>query len=443
MAIMTVSGGRILRKILPASLRTMLGVSRPRRKAPEADELLTMLQRAVALYRGGNAAAGCLVLVDALDEGAAGSITLPEEYLRRFLYAANSIQNVGGDTSAVIDGLIAQTHDLDVDAMSVDGWLGLYRLCIVAKMFTCAYAARQKSIDRALTDAAGHPSGIDHTRRAILAAIDRFDRKAVECLLERYRSNTAGPSDYTSLRAYLDLNRGAVEDARSAWNAAENERDRRFGELVDGRSVAIVGPAAGGGADGGEIDTFDLVIRCNYRGRESMPDPVRYGGRVDISYYNNMTAGHIGAGIRSFLADLKFAVYKNRGHANLNDRALEHRCRIAHRNSFYFNGTPNMIQIILYDLFHFNPARVKLFKVDFYLSPIRYYDAYLYSSEFSETDYLRNDFADHDNLAQFNFVKNIWNAGIIEADAGCAGALSLHPREVMVKLDELYGIGTI
>lgn len=60
-----------------------------------------------------------------------------------------------------------------------------------------------------------------------------------------------------------------------------------------------------------EIDFFDIVIRLNYRGMELLPNPQKFGSRIDVSYYNRENCDRISEfANQDFYRDLHFSVFK-------------------------------------------------------------------------------------------------------------------------------------
>src|SRR6185437_3043837 len=76
------------------------------------------------------------------------------------------------------------------------------------------------------------------------------------------------------------------EAASNLWLGRFGPGDRDYYECIHGKTVAIVGPAPPGADVGAEIDTFDLVVRTNYRLGSNDP-ACSFGARTDIAYYNN------------------------------------------------------------------------------------------------------------------------------------------------------------
>jgi len=63
--------------------------------------------------------------------------------------------------------------------------------------------------------------------------------------------------------------------------------------MLHNKSIAIVGPAQSNDMLKDEIDSYDIVIRLNYRGGNKMPPEIEFGSKVNISYYNSVFSADI------------------------------------------------------------------------------------------------------------------------------------------------------
>jgi hypothetical protein len=165
-----------------------------------------------------------------------------------------------------------------------------------------------------------------------------------------------------------------------------------FGEYVDGKTIAVVGPAPAPYDQSAEVDAHDIVWRASYGvcaptddqivyssstddGRNwyrSKVFPAGYGTRVDISYYNTSTTWQAMRGeLDQVLVDLDWAVFKAPG---MPPSGLT-RVRTANAPPMKVPGTQNVITAILWDLTHYRPASVTVYGADFYTGPIEeWYD---------------------------------------------------------------------
>jgi hypothetical protein len=171
-----------------------------------------------------------------------------------------------------------------------------------------------------------------------------------------------------------------------------------FGEYVDGKTIAIVGPAPAPYDQTAEVDAHDIVYRASY-GR-SIPSlevlqsstaadgrdyfysgvfPAGYGTRVDMAYYCSGDSDMAARGeLDQVLVDLDWAVYKR---LNMPVTGLTN-SRSANQPPMS-SGLQNQITGMLWDLTFYHPQAVTVFGADFYTSPVEeWYDPTYYASEY-------------------------------------------------------------
>jgi hypothetical protein len=165
-----------------------------------------------------------------------------------------------------------------------------------------------------------------------------------------------------------------------------------FEEYVDGKTIAIVGPAPAPYDQSAQVDAHDIVYRPSY-GFTAPADPAirlssaaavgtdwyksgvfpaGYGTRVDMAFYTNgATVQAMRGELDEVLADLDWAMWKSGG---LTDCSLT-RVRTVHRPPVKVPGTESQITAMLWDLTHYRPAAVTVFGADFYTSDLEdWYD---------------------------------------------------------------------
>jgi hypothetical protein len=165
-----------------------------------------------------------------------------------------------------------------------------------------------------------------------------------------------------------------------------------FADYVNGKTIAIVGPAPAPYDQSDEVNAHDLVYRTSYGfsapadksiRRSSSTDlgtnwyvsgvvPAGYGDRTDMAFYN------VGAGIQAargeldqVLADLDWAVFK----IDVMPPSPVTNIRPCNRPPVAQPGTESQVTAMLWDLTFFKPAKVTVFGADFYTGPIEsWYD---------------------------------------------------------------------
>jgi len=169
-----------------------------------------------------------------------------------------------------------------------------------------------------------------------------------------------------------------------------------FGEYVDGRTIAIVGPAPVPHDQSADIDAHDIVYRTSYgnaRGDRLVPGrfPTGTGTRVDMAFYNAGCTRRAQDGyLDDVYMDLDWAIHKikpsyaspltNIRHANMP--------KTIHGKTVH----PTQVPIMLWDLTFYAPAKVTVYGADFYLGPIEtWYDADYQPADWTTYDPARPD----------------------------------------------------
>jgi len=219
----------------------------------------------------------------------------------------------------------------------------------------------------------------------------------------------------------------------------ESEGDKVFREMISGKNVALLGPASGHfSADEIKRD-FDVKIRTTFRGMETLNGEQQECG-VDVSYY-----GQLGSNILSednemhFFDELKMAVFKNIVHDFQENLLNEGRGRekLGTASYFMFQGSSNMAQIILLDLFHFSPKRIKLFNINLFLSSKRWQSGYNITGAPQVREAMWRSLAIHNLISQYEVTKLWYEAGLFEADEELTEVLSLGADEYLRQMELL------
>ena len=202
-----------------------------------------------------------------------------------------------------------------------------------------------------------------------------------------------------------------------------------FAELVNGKTIAVVGPAPAPYDQSAEVDAHDLVFRTSYGFRAGdrqyeRDDPALhapgqivpgYGTRTDVSFYNSQGGRMAHEGhLDECLADLKFALWKDakRGLPNrglCGERVVYRPTERGHRGAVI---NVNQITGILFDLAHFEPADVTVFGADFYAGPIeQWYDPkYVHRENLRDKAAHIDSVRQHDQHAQRRVVRAVLEA---------------------------------
>lgn len=322
----------------------------------------------------------------------------------------------------------------------VDGWLFVYTLLVAKGFFRAGSAARVHAREQAIATAGEADAVAKTVIRGIRASVDAGLFEQAFDLVRRDCIRQLRPDHANRISRFL-----AVQSGGSASQDASSQVDEAFRARVNGKRVAIVGPAPSVVPQGEEIESYDLVVRFNYRAPLDPSETHIYGSRTDLSYYNFEFFSNIyhQNGDVSFLSDLPSIAVKSVNYADVAATAAQGRCHIFERIDDLFNGGANALPSALNDLLSYGASDIKVFNSNFYSSATPYAASYLdrvlasvrNSSQTKVPFHSALIRARHDYLSQFHFVKNLWRAKGIDADEECGLVLGLSDSEYMASLE--------
>lgn len=200
-----------------------------------------------------------------------------------------------------------------------------------------------------------------------------------------------------------------------------------------GKNVAVSGPVDIGEEKGKEIDAFDLVVKPNYKLSFKNKKPSVFGGRCDVSYYNGgdpITSFH---DIEKVVGDLSLMIFKTqRGYKKFKKNKPS---RLMNKWGGMFNGAPNGIQNILYEVVLSRPGSVVLYNVDFFISS-NYKDGY---RRVGGRVIKSNSFACHCPFSNFTFVKILHQSGLVAVSEKVGELLEMDDSDFALALQGSLG----
>lgn len=404
------------------------------------------LTAAVAFFDRGAADRGVALLDRSFNNGLPADRGLPADYIREFLCAIEKRLSLDVAFDEESRALIQRTRGLPHTCLPSIRWILLYYASIRNGLFMVGGAVREKAIESAYNEATCSSAGTECLVRAFKAGIDQGDFEMAGQILDRLNARSPECEQIDDLRFYYFLNTGDMEQVRAIVGPKLSLEDRWFGEYIAGKSVAIVGPASSKHDVGAEIDSFDIVARFSYRGL--FPEPIIYGRKLNISYYNGEDLINISkTDDFGFFDDIEVAVFKALRYPFQIPLLKARRARLQKTNGFLFSGSANAVPNALFDILHFQPGRVKVFHSNFWLAHESYHAGYAMSKGEKEmgggsTDmflsHWRETFSGHDFLSQVNFVRNLWRAGLVEVDESCKKVLSLTSDGYLSAMADIY-----
>jgi hypothetical protein len=216
-------------------------------------------------------------------------------------------------------------------------------------------------------------------------------------------------------------------------NTIFTKEDIDFGAYLKEKTNAIVGPKLDPNSDDNifaEINKFDIVIVPSYIKSNFQNSKLR----INVSYYNYHNQNAIINLFPSNVDGLDYAILKGN---NINIKNYQHdvRFREALMSPFpWVIGNPNMTQIILYDLLHFETNRIKIFGIDFFAGASTYFEGYP-----SKIDHhVRLSYAEHNLLANIKFMKYLYYLEHYEIDDIAYKVLTMDEEEYISIIKNNY-----
>lgn len=339
--------------------------------------------------------------------------------------------------------------DDDLMVVPLEWWFVAHWRLLEAGRFTSAFRAKELMAKRVIADGAAdpitepsrflevaralnfleqHDAALDHLAIGSHVEVPLATRWAAEKLAADIRLVLGDVEPY---RAFLGLNERAVDRTTEV----------AFRKLIEGKRIAVVGPAQSETDQRDEIDGYDVVIRTKYV-HSTFGDDTTAGTRTDISYYALGNARFLSHEIHDALAagHLQMAVFRTATY-DPEVRFLHHPGDLRYPPSEYQGGFRSgqfAIQRIFYDVLRYNPASVKVFNINFFLAANPYRDGYLaeYTKTYAERGLLQalNAFG-HDYRSDFVFTQRLHTAGLVEADPAVRALLDLSAGQYLAGLD--------
>jgi glycosyltransferase involved in cell wall biosynthesis len=298
---------------------------------------------------------------------------------------------------------------LPIDFLGVQDWLCLNDILNWNGLLLCGYVAREKAVDRAIALGKTDSKHKEQLKAACRAAFDRGDTAIADDFLTKLKTISPDAVDVRELESYCELMKGNVDAFRQKWPHPPTPAEQRLREYLKGKSVAVVGPAPTGTLDGKEIDSFDVVVRMNWRGPESLTAPNESGCRTDISIYNAHSIRLAKENNQlSICKDLIHTVIRRKRHdKNIFFEKLKKLCVIEDYLPLFYKSA-NAAPLIIAQLVLAEVKSIKLFNFDFYAGTKHHADGYrAYCGNDNKTSSLRllqPVLANHDLIAQLGAV---------------------------------------
>ncbi len=199
--------------------------------------------------------------------------------------------------------------------------------------------------------------------------------------------------------------------------------DINFYNKIYNKTIAVVGPASPLSENGEQIDRYDYVVRVNTLIGGKVPitlDKFKTGLRTDIIYYNDDMVNRWCDIIMS-PENVHWNVFKNKKNCEKFINLSKNKSCSNQTTLDFLNGSTTagamMIPNILFDLLKYNPKKIKIFNVDFYLSGFNYMKVYKnYINKARNEKRFVKELRKHDAFFNYKLIKLFLNNKRIAID---------------------------
>ena len=376
---------------------------------------------------------------------------LPDSYIGLIRNATRSALHCPENRVELTDTVLLGTRQLKVSLLDATSWYQLSRGLFSLGFFRAAWIARENSLDNSILETLVADASVTTLYRGIQAHFERGEIIEVDkILLESGRLFSSKISKL--IRESVSLLQGDPRGSAKIVSLQNSPNCDYFFDLINGRSVAIVGPGVPQGDYGKEIDEFDTVIRIKFIGSEMLDGKNLHGSKTDISYLGAVSELQLQEiGIRKEHENLKLILCSDNSR---NSISLIPIFEIGRDNILYRTPTTSGLRT-LYEVLKFSPSKIKIYGFDFYATLIPYsaemtafYERsswkFGHPNDFIEDGvYLKfaraRDFSNHDPVSNFCFAQNLYKAGLFDIEPYGKSILELTPYQYVERLEEMLG----
>lgn len=264
---------------------------------------------------------------------------------------------------------------LSPSLFSVADWLLLSDILNWNGLLLCGHIVKELSIDEALSLAENSSNNSEYLKTGIKAALERSESVLAQRFLGQLKRQSQS-DDVKALEAYIGLQSGNVDKFRNYWPYPQKTIDKAFREYIQGKRVAIVGPAPSEELNGKEIDGHDIVIRINYRGDDRLDEAAVVGRKTHISLYNAHTVRLLNNYPIEAIKKLEFVLVR-RPISDSDSFFLQVKnLRQIQENHFLLYKSANAVPALLFDLMLCNAGSIGIYNVNFYLGKKHHHSLY-------------------------------------------------------------------
>jgi hypothetical protein len=378
-------------------------------------------------YKPTQSSAVILCIYSKLNKKIKFNYSLPQSWWINFLKLLYIVDK-DVSSSDYIDSLYDETIEIDFSKKSAFELFEFYALLLEFGLYGIGYIFRKEGASKIIKYISGlKKTDLLQMRQLLSASLESNDLDMVGEVLRAMSSKFKDRSDIHTLHLFVKRILPSFDISNIDFSYS-NTLDEEFYSLINGKSIAIVGPLKNNSKHNNEIYGFDVIVRFNCKGSE---------GRTEISYYNGHNADYIVNELEGRVPEnLKAVIFKN---STVNDVKGVMCKRRMHNIADYFmlDNAANMLQNTVSDLLLYSPSKIKIFSCNMYISFGHGYD-----SSYGQT--LASDRKNwyptigHDPYSQYKFMEFLYKNSLVCGDEEFSDVMMLGVNQYMESLQNQY-----
>lgn len=341
--------------------------------------------------------------------------------------------------------LVKQISDVELSKVQIRDFIHFYSLSLRTGLFNIGFSLRNHAREAAYQRLVNGKSQTLADLKYGIAAYTEF--YGYDNINKYYTSINRLDSNFEfQIKCLKKIHSGISDNCT-------DENDLSYSNLIKGKNIAVVGPAKVLNEDADEIDSYDIVVRCNFKEDGVGIDETFNGVRSDVSYLNGAISDFIlNEKELNWPSQIKWVVCKVPEHAKGISRKLQPLYKRNNKflysrsltlyNEALFHGTLNAIPNIVLDLLQFQPKNLKVFHADLNLTVDRTegYKSVEWSKEVKKKSrFLIAASRTHEPLTQYNLLHGLWRMGKITGDNPFNRVMDMGEKNFMNELQKKYG----
>jgi len=329
-----------------------------------------------------------------------------------------------------IDDLFNETLSLPFTKNSSFALLNLYALLLEYGLYSIGCIIRSQITKLVLEEGFNNKSSQNIIERYLSAAFEEGKYSELQDSLEKLIAINRDNEEIL----LLDLLLHKIIIKKSNKKIIKDQYiDRNYLEIIKGQRVAIVGPSQNNLDNGKEIDSFDIIVRFNYKGENISAK--NYGSRTDISYFNEANTRDLEKKHKGLdIGDLKAAVYKVPVIENYLSCKCNRRMSLPIEH-FMIDSAPFAFPSVVADLLLYQPSELKVFNIDMHITCKRDSSYGAMRKSFWKEFYPK---AEQDPYSNYLFIEYLYSNNFINVESKLKKILDLGIMDYMKELQEVY-----